>query len=93
MTKADVRRDLKKFYHKAIVEIDRCNMDPSVSAKHGYLMKSIELLNKCLEIRPGNHYLRLQKKICRENAEEIMKTRSKPTKPVPMILDRKRWKK
>ena len=87
-TKAMVRRKLFQNFESALSHLHVCNRARSLDAKRFHLGKALISLDKCLEIRPGNHMLKAQRSICQEELWELEKPdTSTDTEPVRIILD------
>jgi hypothetical protein len=87
-TKATLKRDLLAHFKEALTHIETYNRAPSLDAKILHIGKALAALDRCLEIRPGNHVLRTQRTLCQEELWEI-ETMQKvgPERRIEIILD------
>lgn len=87
-TKATMKRDLLAHFMKALEHLETCNRAPSRDAKILHLGKAIEALDRCLEMKPGNHLLRSQRTVCREELWELEKLQKlESERRIEILLD------
>jgi hypothetical protein len=70
-TKADLKKEFHHSLQEALRHIEIFNRIVMGSEKIDHLNRAAVLLDKCLDLRPGNHILRKQVKICREELNTV----------------------
>ncbi|MGR3175632.1 MAG: hypothetical protein ACUZ8I_05675 [Candidatus Scalindua sp.] len=73
-TKAELKKEFLNHCRKAIEHIQIFNRISMVNEKITHLNTAITHLEKCLTHRPGNHLLRNQMKICRNELISLKET-------------------
>ncbi len=87
-TKASVKRKLLKDFRNAQHHLNIYNRVTAREALSFHLEKALEALDSCLETRPGNHMLRAQRSICRDELWEIRRLEKVDTKrTIEIIID------
>lgn len=85
-TKATLKKEFLANCQKAIEHIMIFNRIPMVNEKLNHLNTAITHLEKCLVYRPGNHLLRNQIKICREELLLLKESNQRSANNVIEIL-------
>ncbi len=65
-TKAELKKEFLNHCRKAIAHLEILNRISMVNEKTTHLITAMTHLEQCLIHRPGNHLLRNQLKLCRE---------------------------
>ncbi|MDP3980398.1 MAG: hypothetical protein Q8Q33_03170 [Chlamydiota bacterium] len=65
-TKASIRRDFRKNYQLALDHLLKYNKTSDLREKTRHICVSLDALEKLIQDRPGNHLLREQHALCRE---------------------------
>ncbi len=85
-TKAALKKELIEHCQKAKEHLEIFNRIPMVGEKLDHLDRAISHLEKCLEERPGNHILRNQLKISREELYALQNSTQKSADNIIEIL-------
>ncbi|MFQ5963445.1 MAG: hypothetical protein ACE5KZ_04085 [Candidatus Scalinduaceae bacterium] len=85
-TKAELKKEFLTHCHNAVEHIKIFNRIPMVNEKMNHLNTAITHLEKCLIHRPGNHILRNQIKLCREELILLKKSNKRSANNVIEIL-------
>ncbi len=85
-TKAELKKEFLNHCRKAIEHIQIFNRISMVNEKITHLNTAITHLGECLTHRPGNHLLRNQMKICRNELVSLKETRKRSTSNTIEIL-------
>jgi hypothetical protein len=85
-SKATLKKDFLTNCQKAIEHIMIFNRIPMTNEKINHLNTAITYLEKCLVHRPGNHLLRNQIKICREEQLLVKESNKRSANNVIEIL-------
>ncbi len=85
-TKAAIKKEFLIHCQRAIEHIQIFNRIPMANEKTIHLNSAIKHLEKCLEYRPGNHLLRNQIRICKEELFPLKEYKKKSANNVIEIL-------
>ncbi len=86
ITKAELKKEFLNHCRKAIENIQIFNRISMVNEKITHLNTAVTHLEECLAHRPGNHLLRNQMKICRNELIVMKETRKRSTNNTIEIL-------
>jgi len=85
-TKAELKKEFLTHCRKAVEHIQIFNRISMINEKIIHMNTAITHLEECLAHRPGNHLLRNQMKICRNELIVLKETRKHSTSNIIEIL-------